>query len=127
MARTMVIAGVVLCGLFASAADDATVTVVGEVSDSQCAFDVHSTTGSHEELMKSGLFGNTPADCVHACIRFGGRYVLIDHVKKKIYQIANPDSLAAYASKEVRVHGTVDPKGVLHIQDIEVPAGPTKK
>jgi hypothetical protein len=118
----MVITVVVMFSLLPSAADDA-ITVVGEVSDSQCAFTVHSNTGSHGELMKSGLFGTTAADCVHTCIRFGGRYVLVDHVKKKIYRIANPEVVAAYASKQVHVRGTLDNKGVLSIQEIEAAKG----
>ena len=113
------------------AADQASITVVGEVSDSQCAFDVHSNTGSHEELMKSKLFGSTAAECVHACIRFGGKYVLVDHAKNKIYQIANPAVVAEYAAKQVRVLGTLDQKGMLSIQQIEFAKagvnGPTKR
>jgi hypothetical protein len=119
MFKTSFIMGVVLCGMLASAQRTA-ITVFGEVSDSQCAFAVHSNTGSHDEVLKSGLFGRTAADCVRACVRFGGKYVLVDGAKKKVYQIDNPDKLSPYAAEQVRVRGTLDEKGVLHVEEIEL-------
>jgi hypothetical protein len=119
MSWTRAIGGIALCGLLAAAAQENAITVTGEVSDSQCAFTVHSNTGSHDELMRSGLFGTTPAECIQACIRLGGKYVLVDHAKKKVYQIANPELVSRYASKQVRTRGTVDGKGILTVQEIE--------
>jgi hypothetical protein len=102
------------------AAAQQTITVRGEISDSQCAFDVHSNTGSHEEMLKSGVFGSTPADCIRACIRNGGKYVMVDNSKKKIYRIGNPDRVADFAARQVRVQGTLDQNGVLTIVAIEL-------
>ena len=108
---------VILC-LSAAAADPHPVTILGEVSDSQCAFDVHSNSGSHDELMKTGLYGHTATECVRACVRLGGKFVLLDKEKKKIYHIANPDRLVNFAAQQVRVRGTLDEKGVLTILEI---------
>ena len=101
-----------------AATDQPAITILGEVSDSQCAFDVHSNSGSHDELMKSGLFGHTSTECIRACVRFGGKFVLVDKAKNKIYHIANPDHAGEFAAKQVRVRGTLDPKGVLTILEI---------
>ena len=40
-------------------------TFRGQISDSQCAFNVHSLTKSHEEMLKSksGAAGHTAATC----------------------------------------------------------------
>ena len=45
-------------------------TFRGEITDSQCALNVHSLTQSHEEMLKSksGEAGKTAASCAQFCI-----------------------------------------------------------
>ena len=40
----------------------------GEVSDSQCALNVHSLTRSHREMLKSKSMGGTSNTCAVYCI-----------------------------------------------------------
>ena len=40
----------------------------GEVSDSQCALNVHSLTRSHEEMLKSKSMGGTSRSCSLAIV-----------------------------------------------------------
>ena len=119
MTGLRLVACAIFCASFAIAADQRVLTFSAEVSDSQCAFDVHSNTGSHEELMKTGLYGHTAAECVRACVRSGGKVVLIDKVKKKVYHVANPSRVEEFAGRQVRVRGTVDQKGILTVLEIE--------
>src|SRR5438045_6689641 len=60
----------------------------GEISDSQCGFNVHSLTRSHDEMLKSGYMGHSPADCTRNCIRGrGGQFVFVSSDKKTAYKI----------------------------------------
>ena len=112
---------VVACLLAAAAENPAVVAVVitGEISDSQCAFNVHSNRGSHDDIIKAGIAGRTSKQCTQACVHMGGKYVLIDTLNKKIYHLANPEKAADYAAMRVRVHGMLDQNGVLSIGLIE--------
>ena len=44
----------------------------GEIADSSCAYNVHSLSRSHKEMLKSKQWGKTPADCTRRCVqKFG--------------------------------------------------------
>jgi hypothetical protein len=105
--------------LLATAAENPVVVITGEISDSQCAFNVHSNRSSHADVIKAGIVGRTPKQCTQACVHMGGKYVLIDIVHGKVYHLANPDKAANFAAMQVRVHGFVDQNGVLSITSIE--------
>jgi hypothetical protein len=105
--------------LLAAATENPVVVITGEISDSQCAFNVHSNGSSHQDVIKAGIVGRTPKQCTQACLHMGGKYVLIDRVKKRVYHLANPEKAADYAALRVRVHGLVDQNGVLSIISIE--------
>ena len=47
----------------------------GEVSDSQCALNVHSLTRSHQEMLKSKYMGGTSNTCSVYCITYLGGYL----------------------------------------------------
>ncbi|HXU20087.1 MAG TPA: hypothetical protein VN788_05845 [Verrucomicrobiae bacterium] len=82
----------------------------GEISDSQCAFNVHSTTHSHDEMLKTRTMGNNPADCVHMCVDNLGRvYVL--RTKDKVYKLDKQNLAGKYPAQAVKVTGVVNPKG----------------
>jgi len=114
---------VVLCilavGILATAAEIPAVVITGEISDSQCAFNVHSNRSSHDDVIKAGLGGHSGKECTQACVRMGGKYVLVDRLNQKIYHLANPERAADFAAMRVRVHGLIDQSGALSISSIE--------
>ncbi|HXY14139.1 MAG TPA: hypothetical protein VEI26_06540 [Terriglobales bacterium] len=92
----------------------------GEISDSQCALNVHSLTKSHEEMLKSksGAAGHTPATCSIYCIeRLGGRFVLVSG--KNVYHLDNQNLPRKFVGEKVRLRGVLDPKtGTIHVVDM---------
>jgi hypothetical protein len=96
-------------------------TFRGEISDSQCALNVHSLTQSHEEMLKSksGEAGKTAASCSQYCIvHLGGKFVLAS--KGHVYHLDNQELPRGFVGEKVKVHGILDPKTeVIHVVDIE--------
>ena len=81
----------------------------GEIMDTQCALNVHSTNSRHDDLIKTrSSYGDTPEECTRICVKNGGKYVLLDVVNKKVYRIENQSEVADYAGKEVRIRGIYD-------------------
>jgi hypothetical protein len=102
-------AAVIALALFAHAADSGPQTFEGEISDSQCAMNVHSLTHSHQEMLKSKSHGTTPADCVAYCIKYlGGHFVLAS--SNEVYRLDNEDLAKPYAARKVKVIGYLDKK-----------------
>jgi hypothetical protein len=123
MNRIMVWSAVWLLALsFAAyAGEDEPKIFRGEISDSQCAFNVHSLTKSHEEMLKSksGEAGKSAASCSQFCIvHLGGKFVLAS--KGHVYHLDNQDLPRGFVSEKVKVHGVLDPKTeTIHVVDIE--------
>jgi len=93
----------------------------GEISDSQCAFNVHSTTHSHAEMLKTHTMGNTPADCVRMCVdNLGGVYVL--RTKDKVYKLDKQNLAEKYPAQAVKVTGTLNSKDNTIAVQVIVPA-----
>lgn len=91
------------------ASDDPVKTFEGEVSDTQCAMNVHSLTRSHREMLKSKSHGNTPAECTIYCVDYlGGRYVLVSG--KKVYYLDDADAVKKFAAQKVKITGVLDEK-----------------
>lgn len=107
--------------LSTSASAQEAATFRGEISDSQCAFNVHSLTKSHEEMLKSksGAAGNTAASCSTYCIeRLGGKFVLVSG--KHVYHLDNQDLPRQFVGERVQMHGVLDPKtNTIRVADIE--------
>jgi hypothetical protein len=78
----------------------------GEISDSQCAMNVHSLSRSHEEMIKRRTLGTDAASCSKACVRRGGEWVLRsgDNVYHLLYQAG----VEQFAGQKVKVIGTLD-------------------
>jgi len=74
---------IISCSL-ALAGTEREIVITGEVSDSQCAFNVHSSGNSHDDVIKTGVLGHTPEECTRSCVRLGGKYVLVDSVQEGI-------------------------------------------
>ena len=100
-------------------------TFRGEISDSQCAFNVHSLTKSHKEMLKSksGAAGHNAATCSLYCIaQLGGKFVLAE--KAHVYHLDNQDLPRRFVGERVRVHGVLDPKTeTIHVVSIEADSG----
>ena len=91
----------------------------GEISDTQCAFNVHSNSSSHEEMIKSNVMGSTPEECVQTCIKRGGVYAFVDPVNKTIYHLDDQSAASKFAGKKVQIRGTYDKQAnLLHILEI---------
>ena len=113
------VACLIVCCSLALAGSEREVVVIGEVSDSQCAFNVHSSGNSHDDVIKTGILGHTPEECTRSCVRLGGKYVLVDTVHKKVYHLANPALLEAFAAKKVRVKAMLEGNNLLSITSVE--------
>jgi len=86
-------------------------TFRGEISDSQCAFNVHSLTKSHEEMLKtkSGAMGSTSSSCSLYCIQhMGGKFVLAS--KNHVYHLDNQQLPRGFVGEKVKLRGILDPK-----------------
>jgi hypothetical protein len=86
-------------------------TFRGEISDSQCAFNVHSLTKSHEEMLKSksGAMGSTRSSCSLYCIQhMGGKFVLAS--KDHVYHLDNQELPRSFVGEKVKLRGVLDPK-----------------
>ena len=79
----------------------------GEISDSQCAMNVHSLGRSHEEMIKKSTLGTDAASCARACIRRGGEWVL--RSGDDVYRLRNQAGVDEYAGQKVKVTGALDP------------------
>lgn len=113
------LAWVFAVALMAHAADKKIEVFEGEVSDSQCAFNVHSLTRSHREMLKNKTHGSTPAECVMYCIRYGGgHFVLVD--KKNVYRLDDEGSVKDYSAKKVKITGTYDnTSNTIHVLEVK--------
>src|ERR1700746_1828900 len=76
----------------------------GEVSDSQCALNVHSLTRSHQEMLKSKSMGGTSNTCAVYCIEhLGGSLVL--SAGKEVYRLGRPGPVAWFGGRRGKVTG----------------------
>ena len=99
---------------------DGTVVLRGAITDSQCAFNVHSNARSHEWMIKKGVPGATDdKSCTLHCVKdMGGNFVLV--VKDDVYRLDDQGQAEPFAGKKVRAIGTVDAKThTLHVLKIE--------
>lgn len=92
----------------------------GEISDSQCALNVHSLTRSHQEMLKSKSMGGTANTCAVYCIEhMGGSLVL--SAGKEVYRLDRPDLVHGFEGQRVKITGTLDPKvNQIHVMKIEL-------
>ncbi len=95
-------------------------TVRGEISDSQCAFNVHSDARSHEWMIKKGVEGaNDARSCTLHCAKdLGGKYVLVS--KDEVYRLDDQANAEKLAGMKVKAQGTLDAKThTLHVTKLE--------
>jgi hypothetical protein len=92
----------------------------GEVSDSQCALNVHSLTRSHQEMLKSKSMGGNSTSCSLYCIKnLGGEFVLA--AGKTVYRLDKQDAVRDFAGQKAKITGTLDPKTkTIHVEKVEI-------
>jgi hypothetical protein len=100
---------------------DGTITVSGVISDSQCAFNVHSDSRSHDWMVKKGVEGaSDDKSCTLRCVKeMGGKFVLV--TKKEVYRLSNQTLPEKFPGAKVKVTGMLDAKthtlNVIRIED----------
>ncbi len=95
----------------------------GEVSDSQCALNIHSLTRSHQEMLKSKSMGGTATTCSTYCIEhLGGEPVLVSGKDgREVYRLDRPDLTHGFEGQKVKVTGVLDAKsGRIHVLKVEL-------
>ena len=81
----------------------------GEVSDSQCALNVHSLTRSHQEMLKSKSMGGTSNTCSVYCIEHLGGYLVLS-AGNDVYRLDRSDLVHGFEGRRVVINGTLDTK-----------------
>lgn len=95
----------------------------GEVSDSQCALNVHSLTRSHQEMLKSKSMGGTSNTCSVYCIEHLGGYLVLSS-GKDVYRLDRADLVHGFEGQKVKIVGFLDTKvNQIHVLkiDLDVP------
>lgn len=92
----------------------------GEVSDSQCALNVHSLTRSHQEMLKSKSMGGTSNTCAVYCIEHLGGYLVLSS-GKNVYRLDRADLVHGFEGRRVVIDGILDPKlNQIHVIKIDL-------
>jgi hypothetical protein len=120
MKRTTVLCAAGILALAGVAHSQGSRVFRGEVSDSQCALNVHSITRSHQEMLKSKSMGGTSNTCAVYCIEhLGGTLVL--SAGKDVYRLDRPDLVHGFEGQKVKITGTLDSKAnQIHVIKIEL-------
>src|ERR1700685_797181 len=96
-----------IAGPVASAQE--TKTFYGEVSDSQCALNVHSLTRSHQEMLKSKSMGGTANTCSVYCIEHMGGYLVLTS-SNDVFRLDRADLVHGFEGQKVKINGVLDTK-----------------
>jgi hypothetical protein len=101
--------------------DKTTRVFKGEISDSQCALNIHSLTRSHQEMLKSKSMGGTAATCSSYCIEhLGGEPVLsVGKDGREVYRLDHAERVHGFEGQKVKLTGILDAK-TAHIQVTKV-------
>ncbi len=92
----------------------------GEVSDSQCAMNVHSLTRSHQEMLKSKSMGGTSNTCSVYCIEHLGGYLVLS-VGNDVYRLDRADMVHGFEGRRVVITGVLDSKlKQIHVVKIDL-------
>jgi hypothetical protein len=96
----------------------------GEISDSQCAMNVHSLSRTHKEMTAKKTMGTDRASCARACVGRGGEWVL--RSRDEIYRPKSQFGIEEFAGQNVKVVGTLDAK-TNTIDNTSIEMAPTVK
>jgi hypothetical protein len=116
----------VLCGGFAALAlanpvyGQTSRVFRGEISDSQCALNVHSLTRSHQEMLKSKSMGGTSNTCSVYCIERLGGYLVLS-AGNDVYRLDRSDLVHGFEGRKVVITGALDAKlKQIHVLKIDL-------
>lgn len=124
MIRTMVWCAFGVFALALATWAQSTRTFHGEISDSQCALNVHSLTRSHQEMLKSKSMGGTANTCTVYCVEHMGGYLVLSS-GNEIYRLDRADLVHGYEGQKVTISGVLDQKDkLLHVVKIELEKKP---
>lgn len=92
----------------------------GEISDSQCALNIHSLTRSHMEMLKSKSMGGTASTCSNYCVNnLGGELVLSSG--KDVFKLDRPDLVHGFEGQKAKITGVLDTKtNRIHVLKIDL-------
>ena len=114
-----VVAAVALLAAATSLAAEDSRTFQGEISDSQCALNIHSLTRSHQEMLKSKSMGGTPAECSLYCIQHMGGHLVLS-AKKDVYHLDNQELATGFVGQKVKLTGILDSRThTIHVLKID--------
>jgi hypothetical protein len=120
MKRKMICYTAFVLMLAGAAGGQATQVFHGEVSDSQCALNVHSLTRSHQEMLKSKSMGGTSNTCAVYCIEHLGGYLVLSS-GKNVYRLDRPDLVHGFEGRKVKITGALDSKAnQIHVVKIDL-------
>src|ERR1700689_1860079 len=92
----------------------------GEVSDSQCAMNIHSLTKSHQEMLKSKSMGGTSNTCSVYCIEHLGGYLVLS-IGNDVYRLDRSDLVHGFEGQRVIIIGVLDSKiKQIHVLKIDL-------
>jgi hypothetical protein len=95
-------------------------TFHGEVSDSQCALNVHSLTRSHQEMLKSKSMGGTASTCSMYCIEHLGGYLVLSS-GDDVFRLDRSDLVHGFEGQKVKITGVLDAKAKqIHVLKIQL-------
>jgi hypothetical protein len=105
----------------AGATDAQTIRVFhGDISDSQCAMNVHSLTRSHQEMLKSKSMGGTSNTCSVYCIEHMGGYLVLSS-GRDVFRLDRADLVHGFEGHNVILTGVLDSKAKqIHVLKIEL-------
>ena len=124
MKKLMLGFGITILGLTSTAFGQSTRVFHGEISDSQCALNVHSLTRSHQEMLKSKSMGGTSNTCSVYCIEHLGGYLVLSS-GNDVYRLDRADLVHGFEGQRVKITGTLDPKlNQIHVVKIDLEQKP---
>ena len=73
----------------------------GYISDDSCGLD-------HSKMEEMGGMGKDDKMCTLKCVEKGGKFVLADKAKKKVYKLDDQTKPQEFAGAKVKVAGTLE-------------------
>jgi hypothetical protein len=120
MTRSVIAMAAGILALASTAYGQSAKTFHGEVSDSQCALNIHSLTRSHQEMLKSKSMGGTANTCSVYCIEHMGGYLVLSS-GKDVFRLDRADLVHGFEGTKVKITGVLDPKlNLIHVLKIEL-------
>lgn len=120
MKRTAIWSAIVILTLASAAGAQESRVFHGNISDNQCAMNVHSLTRSHQEMLKSKSMGGTARTCSVYCVRNLGGYLVLAS-GKNVFRLDRPDLVHGFEGQRVAIVGVLEPKvNEIHVLKISL-------